>query len=250
MKNKFNYISRPNGVLVECDNMKITFGFLLQPIYDPSTTKIKYLEFLSRVENDISVLDNEMFFSNIDDEVIKNVCLKQLLYAKRKRINKPVSVNITLSCLMDDNFILDLTLLSDLDFALEINDIKHSYINEKIIKNINFLKSKGVAIWLDDFYSSGNEGILTLGIIPWDYIKIDKSFLWHNCEDSSAVVAITGVLGAYTKSGLIFEGVETELHESCVKQAKSLAQGFLRSHPKTWEELDQTYRNTKIQPTF
>lgn len=65
LNKNINCISRPNGVLIEHNNTQVLLEFLLQEIYEPSSNKVKGYEFLSRVIEGVSVLDNEEFFHTL-----------------------------------------------------------------------------------------------------------------------------------------------------------------------------------------
>ncbi|EID4343326.1 EAL domain-containing protein, partial [Vibrio vulnificus] len=87
--------------LVRNRNESIYIEFVLQAIYNPSSKEIKYYEILSRIISSSGEnYNNEDFFENIDDTFLKMIAICQLKEAKRLSINKPISINLTLSCLL------------------------------------------------------------------------------------------------------------------------------------------------------
>ncbi len=101
------------------------------------------------------------------------------------------------------------------------------------IKLIRQLKRLGVSIALDDF-GTGYSSLSYLTMIPFDKIKIDRSFTSNMTKraDCAAIVAAIVALGRSLKTDTVAEGVETEEQLGILRGAGvTLVQGFLFGHP-------------------
>ncbi|WP_052810318.1 EAL domain-containing protein [Vibrio renipiscarius] len=245
------FIARKNGVFVTKESEFAVLDFLLQPICEPENTSTMYYEILSRVTSQSGEqFDSQDFFLNVGDEFIKNICLQQLKYAKRLQIREVISTNVTMACLEDGFFIDSLLSFESVKFALEINELNCNTSSIQILKNIDKLQRKGIMIWLDDYHSNNEQANLSLGNIQWDYIKIDKSFLLYNSDDSMAAKSLSYVLTPFVKRGLIYEGVETYEQHKIIRSTGSLAQGYYYRRPDKWSNLKQDTKNEHSEKKY
>ncbi|ANQ20523.1 diguanylate phosphodiesterase [Vibrio natriegens] len=222
------------GVTISNKNSYVTLEFLLQPIYLPKSGETIYCECLSRVINESGeTLNSESFFDNIDDEFIKTVFLLQMEYFSSIKTSKGIFLNLNLSALEDDEFVEKVINKNIYNkFHIEINEISTSIKYSKILKNIKRLQKLGMFIVLDDYYEENIAAHLSLGLIEWDYIKIDRSFLLYNSGDDDCLKSLIFVLRPYCKHGLIIEGVETYFQNEYLKKYNILAQGYFYSRPR------------------
>ncbi|GHA32166.1 diguanylate phosphodiesterase [Photobacterium aphoticum] len=213
--------------------------FLFQPIYQPKTNATVYYEVLSQVESQSGdQYSSEDFFANIDNEFIKLLSICQLNYvANLEALAAPVSINIPLSTLLDAHFIQQLVDFSCLPYAIEITMIDTNCESSLLQKHIKQLKEAGIMIWLDDYHRDLAEANDTLGVIPWDFIKIDKTFL-HHYQDIDSLRALAFTLSPFAEMGLIFEGIETSFENDLIAGVKALAQGYYFSFPKRWDDIE------------
>lgn len=118
---------------------------------------------------------------------------------------------------------------------LEVELTEHALVADlaSAKRVISSLKAVGIKIALDDF-GTGYSSLCYLSELPFDKIKIDRSFIrtLHERPESAKVVnAIIGLghsLGVLT----IAEGVETERDEAFLRDIGChVAQGFLYSKP-------------------
>jgi diguanylate cyclase (GGDEF)-like protein len=112
------------------------------------------------------------------------------------------------------------------------------------VKLVRQLKRLGVSISLDDF-GTGYSSLSYLTMIPFDKIKIDRSFTANMIEraDCAAIVAAVLAIGQSLKIETIAEGVETEQQFETLRAAgATLVQGYLfgRPCPVTKLVLDDT----------
>jgi diguanylate cyclase (GGDEF)-like protein len=104
---------------------------------------------------------------------------------------------------------------------------------------IHHLKKLGVSISLDDF-GTGFSSLSYLTMIPFDKIKIDRSFIVNitTRSDSAAIVAAVLALGHNLKTKTVAEGVETEKQFRKLRDAGvDLVQGYLFGKPCPVSEL-------------
>ncbi len=124
---------------------------------------------------------------------------------------------------------------------LEVELTEHALVTDlaSAKRVISSLKSVGIKIALDDF-GTGYSSLCYLSELPFDKIKIDRSFIktLHERPESAKIVnAIVG-LGRSLGVPTIAEGVETEREAAFLRDIGCpIAQGFLYSMPVPAEEL-------------
>jgi EAL domain-containing protein (putative c-di-GMP-specific phosphodiesterase class I) len=95
------------------------------------------------------------------------------------------------------------------------------------------LKNLGIAIALDDF-GTGYSSLRHLRELPFDVLKIDRSFV-QAMSESEVALSIVRTIVRLAKGlglGLIAEGVETEAQRSALKALGcERAQGYLLGRP-------------------
>jgi diguanylate cyclase (GGDEF)-like protein/PAS domain S-box-containing protein len=108
-----------------------------------------------------------------------------------------------------------------------MDDITHS------LEVLHDLKRLGVHLAIDDF-GTGYSSLSYLQQMPFDVLKIDRSFvraLGSAADDASIVNAIVGLAGSLSM-GCVAEGVETETQqEALAEMGCQLGQGYLWSRP-------------------
>lgn len=110
---------------------------------------------------------------------------------------------------------------------------------------VGSLKNQGIRIALDDF-GTGYSSLAHLRALPFDHIKIDRSFvssMLENAESAAIVNAIAG-LGASLQVPITAEGIEDEQIVAALRNLGcSKGQGWLYGQPLS---IDQT-RNLLMQ---
>ena len=123
---------------------------------------------------------------------------------------------------------------------IEITEsMMHNVIeSSRILKE---LKEVGVSLSLDDF-GTGYASLSVLGDLPFDYLKIDRSFIKDIPENprSRAITNTIVELGRSLGFTIVGEGIENAKHlEYLKKQGCQLGQGYHFSKPIPAHELEE-----------
>ena len=227
-----------------------------QPIINAETGQLVGLEALARWMHPAKgVLTPASFFAALEDPEISALLGKEMIrlvtghmgYWKADNVPfKYVGVNINGGDLDRKGFVLETAKaiadngLYGPNLALEVSencifgDKKAEYFEK-----LNLLKNAGCRIALDDF-GTGYSSISQLKQVPFDTVKIDRSFITEidqNKNDRAIVKALTD-LSRSMDFKLIAEGVETEEQLETTKElGVSLIQGFLYAEPMPMSEV-------------
>jgi EAL domain-containing protein (putative c-di-GMP-specific phosphodiesterase class I) len=101
------------------------------------------------------------------------------------------------------------------------------------VKLIRKLKKLGISISLDDF-GTGYSSLSYLTMLPFDKIKIDRSFTMNMTKraDCAAIVAAVVALGQSLNTQTVAQGVETEQQLAILRAAGvTMVQGYLFGIP-------------------
>ncbi|KJG24606.1 EAL domain-containing protein [Photobacterium angustum] len=234
------------GCLVIDDNENILacLDFKLQPITENCKSKVYAFECLStvKIQSDITV-DNEVFFCSHSTSIIKDICLQQIGHFKSVYYdNVPlISYNMPISCLLDKYFVGKLLSNAKMPIALEITefDIEVNQVSKllTISENISRLQGKGMKLWFDDFYYNCSKHLFWLGLINWDVVKMDKSYI-HTYYDSCHLSHFLKQL-ANENTDVVLEGIESQYIYDLIKNHNVKLQGYYISYPKMQSELDE-----------
>ena len=224
-----------------------------QPIYDLNTKKIVAAEALSRwrKEDDSIAMPNEFLsicektglIVHLSEKILKDTCVNMNIW-KEKGYLIPVSINVSMRWLIDDDFI---TIIKD---TLDTHRIDPSQLTIELTEGIllrdidhaqeilNKLKEIGVKLCLDDF-GTGYTSLAFLHQLPIDSIKIDKGFVHNISKDKNTPKLIKGLLklADELKLEVIAEGIETKPQEKFLQEIGCIyGQGYLYS--RAIPELD------------
>ena len=155
----------------------------------------------------------------------------------------------------------DIDLLKHIIEIVDRNNVPHEYIEIELTetttdvefkdlkRTIGGLQQSGISTSVDDF-GTGYSSLNLIKEIPWDVLKLDKSLLPENSDESPAQndVMFKYVVAMAREMGLecIAEGVETKEQVQLLADNKcNLAQGFYFDKPLPVEEfeirLDKNY---------
>jgi len=127
--------------------------------------------------------------------------------------------------------------------AFELTESAFSEKSHHSINIIRELDKLGCKIALDNF-GKGSSSVNHLKKYPISLIKLDRSLMPKNLNDSQNMALIKGltVMLQLLKREVVAEGVETEAHIAvCSELGINLMQGFYFSEAKGYEEIVQDY---------
>lgn len=180
--------------------------------------------------------------------ILKETCTQ---LAKWQRISAEhkdlmISVNISGKHLTNEDLIEDVeaalesTNVSAKSLKLEITESTAMENAEHTINVLNRLKHIGVQLSLDDF-GTGYSSLSYLHRLPFDTLKIDRSFVYtvgENGENSEILQTIIS-LAKNLKMRVVAEGVETSGQLAVLQTLGcDYAQGFLLAKPMPREETE------------
>ena len=232
-----------------------------QPKVDIETKQIVGAEALCRWQWDgrvippdefIPILELNTFISDLDFYVLDHVCRDMVRWLNEGRKPVRVSVNFSRKHLVD----IDLT-----DHIISITDkynIPHDLIEIELTETtsdvmfndlrriVSGLQREGVKTAVDDF-GVGYSSLNLIRDIPWDVLKIDKSFVPETEDDSNiSNVMFRHLISLAHDMGLecVVEGVETDEQLKIMRKNNCrIAQGFFFDHPLSVDEFEDRLVN-------
>lgn len=144
----------------------------------------------------------------------------------------------TLGILGESGFPLD-------RLELEITESSVMDDPQRVMSQILPIKEEGVQLAIDDF-GTGYSSLNTLATMPFDTIKIDRSFIRDMAEDENqrAIVQLILMMARQLKMKTVAEGIETPLQFDQLRAwGASYAQGYLWSPPVEYGAFATMVRN-------
>ena len=233
-----------------------------QPLIDLVTGELRGFEVLSRWEHPTRGIVQPVDFIPLAESsgqigaltmtILRSACKAALPLAD----DLSIAVNVAPQQIQDEWLAPGiLAILNETGFPphrLEVELTEHALVTDlaSAKRVISSLKSVGIKIALDDF-GTGYSSLCYLSELPFDKIKIDRSFIktLHEREESAKVVnAIVG-LGRSLGVTTIAEGVETEREAAFLREIGcTVAQGFLYSTPVPASELQALVASLSATP--
>ncbi|MCI0508294.1 MAG: EAL domain-containing protein [Gammaproteobacteria bacterium] len=161
-----------------------------------------------------------------------------------------ISVNVSARQIQQDDFvavvagILAMHEIPPHCLKLELTESMLLYDLHDIIAKMNQLKELGVSFSMDDF-GTGFSSLSYLKRLPFDQIKIDKTFVRDVSHDpnDAAIVETIIAMAEHLKLDVIAEGVETrEEYEFLQRKGCANYQGFYFGVPLQARSFEQTIR--------
>jgi diguanylate cyclase (GGDEF)-like protein len=218
------------------------------PFYQPqislATGELKGFEVLARWHNPrrgtleptefIEIAEASGLISALSNEVMRRAFVE----AREWPVELSVSVNISPVQFKDPQLAQRiLKLLTETGFPpsrleLEITETSLLEARDLAVATVESLKNSGISISLDDF-GTGYASLTQLKSLPFDRIKIDRSFVSALLDDdqSNAIVSTIAGLGQSLRLPITAEGVESEgVRERLEALGCSDGQGWLFGH--------------------
>ena len=206
---------------------------------------VQPIDFIPMLEetNDICKLD--MF-------MLERACADIKRWIDEGREGVRVSVNLSRKNMMNAD------LLEHIMSIINKSGIPHDLIEIELTETttdvefkdlkrvVSGLQQEGVCASVDDF-GIGYSSLNLIKAIPWNVLKIDRSFLPMKIDDASYVM-FKYVVAMAKEMGIecIAEGVETTEQQSVLKETGcSIAQGFFYDKPLSVEEFEKRLEEKK-----
>lgn len=241
---------------------KDEFVIYLQPKYDIENEKLHGAEALIRwnYKNNgllspfkfVPLFETGGLINKLDDIVLNKVCALLKKWREEGRELFPISVNVSRKSIGIPNLVEHLTSIVDsYDIAHEFIDFEltesAAYDNqENMIEIIKELKSRGFLTSMDDF-GTGFSSLSTLAKMPFDTIKIDKSFVdgigrTAESEKDCGVIKHIISMGKELKLTCLAEGAEDREQVELLKEfGCEVVQGYYFDRPLPIVEFENKY---------
>jgi len=178
--------------------------------------------------------------------VLQEACREAVLlheqFARTPPLN--VSVNLSVKQLQSETIVADVrealegTGLPPSSLVLEITESVTMVDTELAVARLEDLKALGIRLAMDDF-GTGYSSLSYLSRFPIDILKMDRSFLRPDHDDSGLAAAIVG-LGRSLNLDVVAEGIELPEQIVSLRQLGcELGQGFLFAKPMPYEALSR-----------
>ncbi len=240
------------------------FVMYFQPYFDTFSGNIAGAEVLVRWRKNstvippmefIPVLEETGDIKKLERYLIDELACKfergQDLFRKLIDKNIKLSVNLSPSSLMDENFVDDLVIKSaQLSRHINIEITERLFLDNltRAKDVLARLKENGFQIVIDDF-GIGYSSLSYIAFLPIDYIKIDISFVRRITEDkrTEAVIKTITYLAGQMNFSTIAEGVENTDQLNKLRQIGcNMVQGFLFAKPMPESEFSDYLKTGKM----
>jgi len=228
-----------------------------QPLLDSNTMKVVKVEALMRWDHPtkgnippdvfIPVAEESGLITQLGGLVIEETISEMAKWRENGLYDVPVAINISSIQLrqLDLPTVIGETLdrygLSGVDIEVEITESVAITNPEQSIAMIKRFHDIGIKVAMDDF-GTGYSSLSYLKNLPFDTIKLDKSFV-HNAdiENHDAAISMATISLAHNiKLKIVAEGVETKSQQDFLKRNYcDLMQGFLFCRPLPGNEAMQ-----------
>ena len=197
----------------------------------------------------IPVLERNFDICKLDFYMLDHVCQDIRRWLDEGKEVVRVSVNLSRKHMMDAD------LYNRIVEIVDRNNVPHKYIEIELTETttdvefrdlkrvVNGLQSSGIFTSVDDF-GIGYSSLNLIREIPWNVLKVDKSFLPTESENemSRSSVMFKHVVAMAHELGLecVAEGVETKEQISLLKKNScNIAQGFYFDRPLPVEDFEK-----------
>lgn len=193
------------------------------------------------------------FIHSLGDWVILNVCRQIKLWQDKGWSDFTVSLNVSPQQLSAGDIV------SFVEGALSNNQIPANRLVLELTESLAMdkgldilgllkaLKTTGVGLSIDDF-GTGYSNLGYLKKLPFDELKIDRSFLMNIPEDQDEVALIRAIVAMAKSLGLtiVAEGVEELPQLECLRSFDvETIQGYYFSRPMPAQDFDDYYLGLK-----
>lgn len=240
---------------IENDELSLNF----QPIYFVNSDEIYGIEALLRWNSKEFGSVSPRDFIPIAEEtglivsIGKWVIIEAIRVKKKLNNKKPVKMFINLSSMQVNH--PDFT--TEMKKIFDVTEVDHTQISFEITESVmidNFTRGKeilgqikdmGVKLSLDDF-GTGYSSLSTLRHLPFDIIKIDKSFIDDLTELETDITILKAIIEMAHSLDLLVvaEGIETkEQYDLVARLGVDFIQGYYCSRPLAEEKIESIFQD-------
>jgi diguanylate cyclase (GGDEF)-like protein len=133
--------------------------------------------------------------------------------------------------------------------ALEVTEGHEIETQAPVMQGLAEMRELGVQLWLDDF-GTGFAGLSCLRSLPFDVVKIDRSFL-HAAGTRQGLRMLEDIIGLVRNAGpaTVIEGIETDAQRALLAaRPVDMLQGFRLGRPMPIEALRAFLREREEAP--
>ncbi|MBV1911354.1 MAG: EAL domain-containing protein [Kangiellaceae bacterium] len=242
---------------------QLTFYF--QPIVDLKSSRIVGFEALMRWEHPekgivtpddfIHIAEQHDLMREIDSQLLASVAEQIVRWQLISEQHFYVSINISARRFSDSRLITEIAEIIRI-FRLPTNSIVVEVTEHILMQNIakarNLfyqIKLLGVKISLDDF-GTGYSSLSYIHLLPFDIIKIDRSFV-SNIDEGKKNHPIVSIIVALAKTleiELVAEGIETyQQLETLREMGCDYGQGYFLSKPMHSRNTEEAIKQPKLE---
>lgn len=226
------------------------FKLVYQPIFSFKDDKFVSFESLLRWDSAefgmvsplefIPLLEESGMILEVGDWIIQEAAIQVRKWRSEGFPELYVTVNVSVKQLLDESFISRVqdilleTKASPDSLVFEITESVVVEDSEKALQTVTKLNDLGISTALDDF-GTGYSSLAILSLLPFQYLKVDRSFLDDlDNADSQAASVLRGIVSIASGLGqvTIMEGVETKEQLDVLKEiGADRIQGYYFSKP-------------------
>ena len=238
--------------------------FYFQPIVNLNSGEVIGFEALMRwLHPKKGIVSPDEFIQIAEQNDLIRAIDSQLLVSVAKQLrhwnsisNSPVyiSINISSQRFIDSQLIVEIEQVIS-RYNLRPGSIVVEVTEHILMENIgkarllfHKLKSLGIKISLDDF-GTGYSSLSYLHQLPFDIIKVDRTFITHIDENKpeSPIINTIVALANTLKMEIVAEGIETVLQLDVLKSMQcQFGQGYYLAKPMPCEEAEVLVLNRNI----
>jgi len=223
-----------------------------QPIVDLRSGAVVGYELLARWDrSDGAAIGPELFIPIAEEcGLIDTLMLRLLRRACRETRDweVPIAINVSPTQLKDPWFsqkLLGVLIREHFParrLTIEITENALIVDAQSAQEAIESLRNQGVQLALDDF-GTGYSSLQHLQMLPFDRLKIDRSFVTSMDRDPQALKLILAIIALATTLELpvVAEGIESRaIAETLARLGCAMGQGYLYGHPMSAADIEAT----------
>ena len=229
------------------DEQKLIGGEALSRIVDSDGKIVPPSEY-------IETLESTGLISRLDNYVIIKIIELQKEWMDKGYELTTISMNLSRMDFWETGFIRridDAVRKSGVPtkyFEFELTETIFCENFTEINRQIEFLRSRGYRISMDDF-GSGYNSLYMLGTVPVDVIKFDRGFVLNSLGVDSGRKIMKNLMTTFKdiQFEVICEGIESREEEKIVQECGCNAvQGYLHDKPLPYEVFEEKYMKNNM----